>query len=308
MTMIDVMCLAAGVAMSFAISFRPGPIVEGPTYPMPWEMLMILVAWIFWVVAASTSVAVAARLVRYRRMPTPAEWLAIQMSVIVEQAMGLLQPIGILAGILPSGIVGPMETLLSWQWTTAALATAIVGLGLGLLRLVRGFLPPWARTAWLVVLAYLTLAGPIDTIKAEGVYLFVPPAIFGRGHLSMLFDEACQLIAVTPMALMPGIPAVAALIERVRRVRWRWTEWACTTASLLIVLAILLFHHSDFPFPSIDWAADRGLVGAWFLGVGFLSWAILDRLGPTWSRWLGDQTEDQGSTPIESSPASTFST
>jgi hypothetical protein len=310
MTMIDAMALAVGVALALSPSFRDGPTVGGFPYVVlpPHVTLILFVVWVFWVGAASTSIVVAARLARYRRFPRPAEWLAILMSLMGQQATGPLQPIDVLTRMLPFGMVGALDTFSSWRWTTAGLATAVVALGLGLLRLFRRFLPPWARTAWLVVLAYLALAGPIYTIGSYGVDSLAPSSALGPGRLAIFQRLACQLVATTPLALMIGIPAVATLIERVRRVRWRWTEWACTSATILIALSLSTLYLGNSPFPSSGWAAEWGLVGAWLVGVGILSWAILDRLGPAWSRWLGDQAEEPGSTPIESSPASTFST
>jgi hypothetical protein len=310
MTMIDAMCLAAGVALALALSFRGGPIVGGFPYavPAPQVMLVLFVAWVFWVGAASTSLVVAARLACYRRFPRPAEWLAILMALLGQQAIGPEQPIDMLTRLLPFGMMGAMDTFASWRWTTAGLAAAIVGSGLGLLRLLRDLLPPWARTAWLVALAYLTLAGPIYTIGSEGALLLGPSGGFGPGRLSMLHWFACELVATTPLGLILGVPVMATLIERVRRVRWRWTEWACMIVCLMIALALSPLYHGNFPYPSIGWAAERGLLGAWFIGVGILSWFILNRFLPIGARWLLGQTEEPGSTPIDSSPASTFST
>ena len=306
MTMVDVMALSAGVALS--IQFRPKIGAFPYAMPDPRAMLVISVAWLFWLGASSTSVVVAARLARYRRFPRPAEWLAILISLIGVQTMGPLLPIDMLIQSLPFGMMGASDTFQSWRWTMAALAIPIVAMGLALFRLFRDVLPPWARTALLVVLAYLTLAGPISAIWTDGVDLLAPSAGFGLGRLSMLYRLGCQLVATTPLALMIGIPAVAALIERVRRARWRWTEWACTSASILTGLALTPLYKGHLPFPSVGGTAERFLILVWLLGVGILSRVILSCFGPTWSRWLGDQTEGPGSTPIDSSPASTFST
>src|SRR4051794_40699251 len=95
MTLVDVMALSAGVALALAVSFGGRQIFGGFTYaiPEPWVLLVILLAWVFWLGAMSISLVVAARLVRYRRFPRPAEWLAILIGLIGQQAMGPLQPI-----------------------------------------------------------------------------------------------------------------------------------------------------------------------------------------------------------------------
>src|SRR3954451_17062734 len=103
MTMVDAMCLSVGVASALALSFRGGPIVGGFPYavPSPRVMLILFVAWVFWVGAASTSFVVAARMARYRRFPRPAEWLAILISLLGQQMLAPLQPIDMLTLSLP---------------------------------------------------------------------------------------------------------------------------------------------------------------------------------------------------------------
>src|SRR4051812_18027293 len=194
MTPVDVMALVAGAAIGLTSSFRGRAIVGGFPYvvPEPWVMLVFLLAWVFWMGAASTSVVVGARLVRYRRFPRPAEWLAILLTLIGHQAMAPMQPIDTLTGSLPFGMMGALDTFAGWRWTTAGLAAGVVALGLGLLHLLRRRLPPWAMTAGLVAIAYLTLAGPISTIGTDGALLLGPSGGFGPGRLSMLHWFACE--------------------------------------------------------------------------------------------------------------------
>ncbi len=301
MTPVDAMALVAGVALAF--SFRPG--VNPYAVPPPWVMFVIVLSWIFWIMTAAVSAVVAGRLIRYRRGPRPAEWLAILTTFYGILVMGPGIPVDRAINLLPSGFLASVATMAAWRWLVAGLALALIAAGLGLLRAGRAILPGWLKGAGLAAVAFLALAGPIEVVRLHGPDLLAPSDGFGPGGLAMLHWLTCQLIAGIPLGLFFGVPAIAALMERVRRDRWRWDEWAGVILPILVALPMAALYPGNFPTLSAEWTAERALLGGWFLGVGLLSRLVVVKLGPAWSGWLGDQAGESGSTSSEASPART---
>jgi len=303
MTPVDMMALAAGVALSF--QFRP--IVGAYPYavPPPSVMLVIVVAWFFWIANTAVSTVAAARVVRYRRGPRPAEWLAVMTTLAGVLAMGPGLPVDRAIDALPAAMAETLVAMAAWRWVMAGLMLGGIAAGFGLLRAGRSVLPPWAKAASVAALAYLTLAGPIEVVRIHGPDLLAPSGGFGPGNGWLFFWLACQWASAVPTGLMFGVPAVAALMERIARRSWRWDEWAGVTAPMMVALPLASLYRGSFSPPSFWWGVERALVAAWFLGLGLLSRFLIVKFGPAWSRWLGDQAGESGSNSSEASPANT---
>jgi hypothetical protein len=302
MTAGDAMALVVGVALAFQFRVAGSFLFMGIP---PWVMLVIVLCWMSWVATTAVSAVVACRLIRYRRGPRPAEWLAVLTTLFGILAMGPSLPVDRAINLLPSAYLASVASMAAWRWLAAGLSLGILAASLGLIRLGQAYLPPWLKAAGLAAVAFLALAGPIDVVRVHGPDLLAPSSGFGPGGASTLHWLTLQLIATIPMGLMFGVPAVAALIERFRRDRWRWDEWAGVILPLLVALPIASLYRGTLPALSAWGAAERALVGGWFVGVGMLSRRIVVKLGPAWSRWLGDQAEDEGSRSIDASPART---
>ena len=199
MTPVDAMALAAGVALSFQVR----PIVGAYPYavPPPSVMLVIVVAWFFWIANTAVSTVAAARVVRYRRGPRPAEWLAVMTTLAGVLAMGPGLPVDRAIDALPAAMAEMLVAMAAWRWVMAGLMLGGIAAGFGLLRAGRSVLPPWARSAGVAALAYLTLAGPIEVVRIHGPDLLAPSGGFGPGNGWLFFWLACQWASVLPMGL-----------------------------------------------------------------------------------------------------------
>ena len=188
----------------------------------------------------------------------------------------------------------------------AGLLLALIVVGLGLIRLFREIAPAWAMTLALATLAFLTISGPLLIIQLHGDDLLTPPGGFGVGPGYLIYWLACLLASIIPLGLMYGLPLSAALGEPFRRSPWRWTEWVgVITPGFLLLTFDYIFLGQGLPASPVEWAAVCGLVVGWFMTVGLLSRLIVAKVGPSWSRWLGDQCSASGSIPVEASPSST---
>ncbi len=297
MTPADMMALAAGVGLGIVL--RP-PLPRGFVHPA-----LVASSWTT-VAAVAVSLVVLTRSVRFRRGARPAEWLAILAAIYlvtdrpewqVDAAINLVLGRFMRADVSFSRL----------RWAMAGLASLAILAGLGVLRAERRTLPPWLKTMILAWLAFLALWGPIEVIGLHGPDLLAPSQGFGRGPGPALAWIGCRLLARVPLGLLFGIPLIAAIDGRVRRIRWAWTEWSAFAVFLVAWLLAATLRRTLVPAPSLLAAAEKGLDGAWVVGVGLLSrWALV-RFGPTWRRWFEAPDLDQGlaATSIEASPAST---
>ena len=112
-------------------------------------------------------------------------------------------------------------------------------------------------------------------------------------------------IAAVPFGLMFGIPAVAAMTERLRGFRWNWVEWVGFNASIIVILGLAMLDRTEFPEFTWGWLAERLILLIWYLAVALLSRLFLVYLDPTWERWIGllsfqDRSADSGSSSLSS--------
>jgi len=193
------------------------------------------------------------------------------------------------------------------RWAVAGFVTLAIVLGLAALRVGRGALPPWQKTASVASLALLAYWGPIQVLGINGPDLLAPSDGFGAGIGPATYWMTCQHVAWAPLGLLFGVPLIAAIDARVRRFPWAWTEWAGLCSFLVALLVAATVRRGMVPGLSILSAIEKGLDIAWVFGVSLLSRWLLIRLRPAWSRWFDAPRPRQtvAATSGDASPAKT---
>ncbi len=262
MTLVDAMALVLGVALAFAAT-------PGRTFflqvPAVWVLAFFGLIQITEGFALALSIVILGRLVRFRRIPRPAEWLAI----LVAGSM--------LAGRPEWNVDGYVNWLYArfpttrdskidfggWRWVIAGGELAILLTGLGALRLARRRLSAWSKSLALFGLSILAISGPLAVCGLQGADLLTPSEGFGPGVGPILLRKACWLAAQIPVGLLFGIPAFETLAERIGGRRWSWTDWAGASLSLTMGLISLILDRNEFPIPSWGWLTEVAMVLAW---------------------------------------------
>ena len=276
MTIGDAVVLTIGAAL--ALATLPGWLSIAKNYPWSGVGMFLRNSAGFWLATIGLGGVALARTVRYRRLPRPAEWLAL--IAFAWAATLVLAPAAHedLVGLIgrPLGLFGLGDP--TARWATAVLVLGMIGAGLVLARTGATILPSWALTVWLVFLAFLAIWSPLAVFDADAANWFAPADGFGQGDLMILYWGACRWFAALPLGLLVGLPVVATVAERLRGRPWSWLEWsAASTAALAGLLASVVFR-GEFRHISLGWAAERAIAAAWVAGVAWLDLAILRRL------------------------------
>ncbi len=299
MTLVDLVALVAGVAAGFAV-LKALP--ELPFIPPGWVLLVLAVSnFLQWATIACAVVALG-RVASYRRMPRSAEWLAIVVSLFTVSRLQVFNFdlwVNVLLTMSPVGL--DRIDFDGWRWLVATFASLLALVMLGLLRLARNVTPTWLKTLVLAWVYLLCLTGPLAVFGFLGDDLVSPSDGFGPGDLAILHRQLCILFGFFPIGLFFGVPALAVLIERMRRRHWSWSEWAAASSSILVGLTSMLFYRWEINRFSLGWIGERFLVLGWVIVVALVSRLILIRVGPAWNVWFGDISGQDRSTDSVSS-------
>jgi hypothetical protein len=288
MTMMDVISFVVGVAATFA-TFT-GAMKDYLQYPYYEPNFFNSRATEFiGGLGLVISVVVFARLYLYRRMPHPAEWEAILISLFYLKycCIWINDLIALTSTLLPQFVTQSL-TQLGLRWLIAGLFSIIILASLIMLRLTRRLLPPWQKSLILTGLALLAFIGPLTTVKFFGAYLISKYTPLEENAFLYYYCQFCRRLAGLPIGIMFGIPAIALLMERVRRCRWKWTEWAAFSVwSVSCLPGLVLVPEQLSRRPSL-WLIEGTFNFGWLLAVVWLSWLIVVRLGPAWLLWIGE--------------------
>jgi hypothetical protein len=290
MTVADSIALVAGVALAFALVWMPE---DGPPigFSTPGLMVISKVIVIFVGITAALSLVVLMRVITYQRMPQSVEWLAILIPTTFITSRPSISDLVIRISSSIDDYVSPRffpATPEGYLWVAGFLCSfAILG-GLLMLRWTRNRLAPWLKTLGLMGLAMLAESGPFRFLRELGANLISPSDGFGPGDLAVLHRGLCILIAHIPIGLFYAIPAMGVVGERIRGVRWTWTEWASLSGSSMVGVSMLMLYRGEFSQFSLAWLAERGMVFAWLLVVALLGRLIVIHLAPAWNGWIGN--------------------
>ena len=267
-TTLDAVALTVGATLSLAS--LPAWLAIAATYPWTGLGMFLRNSAGFWVAAVSLSLVALVRSARFGRLPRPAEWLALG-----ALAWGLTI---VLSPASHEELVRWVEHALAAfqvsergaRWVTAALLTVAIGAGWVVGWLGRASLPSGAQTLWLTFLIFLAFWSPLAVFADHAADWFAPRNGFGRGDGMILYRGICRWLALTPLALLVGLPVVATIAERMRGRRWSWLEWsAAFTAGLAGLLASVVFR-GEFSGPSLGWLAERLIATSWVAMVGWI--------------------------------------
>lgn len=276
MTTADAVVLTLGAALSLVS--LPSWLAVAASYPWTGVGMFLRNSAGFWVGTVGLGAVTLGRTFLHRRLPRPAEWLALGafawgLTLVLaptahEELVGLVaRPLAIFGG-------GDAAA----RWTTAGLVAGMVAAGLIVADLGRGLLPPWLRTVWLMFLIFLAIWSPLAVFDDHAANWFAPAGGFGQGDLMVLYWGICRWFAATPLAVLVGLPVVATVAERLRGRAWSWVEWsAAATAGLAGLLASVVFR-GEFRHISFGWAAERAIAAGWVVIVAQIDLTILRRL------------------------------
>ena len=303
MTLVDGLALVAGFAMAFVAI--EGPKIGPPFGVTPGMMLFFVVMMFLGRATLAIAVVAVARVATYRRMPRPAEWLALLVAALflaVSPEFQVDEWVNRALAAFGLTVEGPLS-FSGWRWTIAGLESMVILVGLRILCGPGRRFAPWAKTLGLAGVAMLSLVGPFPVLGLEGPNLISPSAGFGPGELSILHREACSLAAQVPIGVFFGIPAIASLAGA----RWSgrsdpksWVEWASLVLVATIFLCRSLAYRFEFNLISPWWPAERGLLLAWFVLVALVSRLIVVRFGPAWRRWADRAADQERASPSRS--------
>ena len=306
MTLVDAMTLVLGVALAFVAT--PGRMFF-LHMPAVWILAFFGLIDLTRGLLLAVSLVVLARVAMYRRMPRPSEWLAILVTASMVAERPELNVDGLVNRLYAAfpGLNGSTFDFGKCRWLIAGVELLVVLAGLLAIRLVRRRFPTWSKILALTGLATLTISGPFAVFGLQGADLISPSEGFGPGFGPILLRKAYWLAAQVPLGLLFGIPAFQALAERIGGRRWAWTEWGGASLSLAIGVILLVFDRNEFPIPSWGWIIELSMTLSWIFIVFLLSQVIVNRLGLTWRRWIGDPDDQpRGPASVETSPARHF--
>jgi hypothetical protein len=241
-------------------------------------------------------------------MPYPAEWLAILLTFVILalQNFSLYDAVDVVLAKVP-GLNDLGLTIVGLQWLMGLFFSIAVVLALILLGVAKKRIPDWGKTVLLTGVAVIASVGPLWAIMTHGADLISPSEGFGPGSTGILYHEACMDLASVPLGLLFGIPAVAAMTERLRGFRWNWTEWVGFNASIIVILGLGMLHRAEFPELSWGWLVERLILLVWYLIVALLGRLFLVYVNPIWERAIGlskdqDRSADAASSSLSSIP------
>jgi hypothetical protein len=303
MTLVDLVTLVAGVALGFAaITSLPG----WGFIPPFWVLVVIGVSRFFLWMTMAFSVVAMGRVAAYRRMPRAAEWLAIVVSasaLATRPEFNVDMWVNAIFATFPGSAT--RLDFDGWRWVVAGLA-GLAGLAvLAVVRLGRDAFPTWLKTLLLASVALLALAGPLWTFGFLGDDLVSPSGGFGGGDLAILHRQLCVLFGHFPTGLFFGLPATAAVLDRVSRRRWAWGEWAGVVSSTLVGLSLGMLNQGGFPRTSPPGMAEWAFILAWLVAIAFTSGFIVRKCSPAWRRWIEGPIDHDLSSSGPESAAST---
>lgn len=271
--------VASGIGLVVGLVTLPAWVANAATFPWLGAGIFMRNSLGFWLAAVTLSVVALARSGRYRRLPRPAEWLALTLF-----AWGA-------AGMLPPASHEGLTTVILWpltplnlrhetgRWVACGLVAVLILLGCLIGRATRSVLPVPVRVAWLTFLVFVAIWSPLTTLGLHAADWFAPADGFGRGDTMVLYRGACQWLAQTPLALMVGWPAVATVAGRLRGEPWTWLETAAATAAGVAGLLALVVCRGEFSPFSLPGLGERAIALAWLVLV-----AVLDLQLVRWAR------------------------
>ena len=276
MTTRDAVVLTVGAVVSLASL----PSWLGMARGLPWLGLGLFLrnSAGFWVAAVSLGAVSLGRSIGYRRLPRPAEWLALGG---LAWGLTLILPPAALEDfvqVVGRGVSVLSETEIAARWGTAVVGFAMVIAGVAAIRSAGPIVPVGWQTVWLVFLVFLAFWCPLALFADHAADWFAPGAGFGPGTIMIVYRGACQWFALLPTGLLVGLPVVATVGERLRGRRWSWLEWsAALTAGLAGLLASLVYR-GEFRLATPGWYAERALALVWLTVVTLVDVAIVTRL------------------------------
>jgi hypothetical protein len=225
-----------------------------------------------------------ARRVRYGGLPHPAEWLAILIALlwIHEAVDGSVLGLGPIDSRERTPIfAGLAASFFPWEGRPArGVLSAIVCIGLlTALRLGRGRLPGWGRTALLsaaaltAMEAWLVYAGPLIEFRTWYILsrMLRPSPEIGAFIGGVLHASSDGLLLAVPFA------AFLSALRADARTQWAWTGWAGAAAALFALVADVGYDASPSPFESRPFVWSRLTLLAWPLVVAGLTSSIIVR-------------------------------
>ena len=281
MTLVDAMALVLGVALAFVA-------IPGRSFfmhmPAVWVLAYFGLVDLIRGLSLALSAVVLGRLARYRRMPRPSEWLSILVTASMLAGRQELNVDGFVNRLYASfpGLARSPIDFGGWRWAIAGVELVFLVVGLAASRLLRDRLAPWSKALGLAGLATLAISGPLAVFGLQGADLVTPSGGFGPGMGPILLRKSFWLLAQLPMGLLFGVPAVAALAERVEGRPWGWTEWVGASLALILGTITVIFDRNEFPIPSGGWIAEHAMTLAWLVVAFLLARMLVFRVGPGW--------------------------
>jgi hypothetical protein len=306
MTLVDLMCLVAGVAVGswVMMDIRPG----WRFFPPFWLRTNFVGFRSAQVVAIAAAFVAFGRVASQRRMPRPAEWLAI---AVAAWAVADRPELNVTAWRDPNAEMHPEGALSydAWLWMLAGLAFVTIATCLAVVRLGRRILPTWSKTLLLAGAAMVAVAAPFEVFDVNCDDLLARLYGFGPSIRNDLLFRVGRLLAGSPTGLLVYVPAVAAALDRLAGRRWAWHEWAGAAGSVAAGVLSLAVDQADWnPAPLGTTAAEWALELAWSVAIAAVGRLIVVRLAPAWDRWI-EPPEGQGRPATDSfSEISTRST
>ena len=275
MTLLDAGVLTVGAAASLLT--LPAWLAVAASYPWTGIGMFLRNSAGFWVATVSLSSVAIVRSARYGRFARPAEWLALGgfawgLTVVLSPSSheDLVRLVGRSLGDTNVSEMGA-------RWFTAAIVGGMILAGWAVSRLGRALLPAGVQTAWLTFLVFLALWSPLAVIAENAANWLAPANGFGRGEPMILYRGVCRWMALTPMALLLGLPVVATAGERLRGRVWNWVEWSTALTAVLAGLLGSVVFRGEFPGPSLGWLLERLIATSWIALVGWLDLRLLRR-------------------------------